>query len=99
MSVKLTLKARMEIREQAKRLAKEEKEKMIQFEKEKNIKRNKEILNIMEQVAEAQLKEETLITQDDICTTIKNNIKKNASIKLEQEETLEDGSVVITINV
>ena len=53
----------------------------------------------MEQVAEAQLREETLITQDDICTTIKNNIKKNASIKLEQEETLEDGSVVITISV
>jgi len=88
MSVRLTLKARMEIREQAKRLA-----------KEKNIKRNKEILNTMEKVAEAQLREETLITQDDICTTIKNNIKKNASIKLEQEETLEDGSVVITISV
>jgi len=88
MSVRLTLKARMEIREQAKRLA-----------KEKNIKRNKEILNTIEKVAEAQLREETLITQDDICTTIKNNIKKNASIKLEQEETLEDGSVVITISV
>lgn len=99
MSVRLTLKARMEIREQAKRLTKEEKEKIIQLEKEKNIKRNKEILNTMEKVAEAQLREESLITQDDICTAIKNNIKKNAFIKLEQEETLEDGSVVITISV
>lgn len=39
------------------------------------------------------------VTQRDICEHIKNKISLNSTMNLLQEEVLEDGSVLLTINM
>ena len=59
----------------------------------------KEILEALNMLDENDKDKELEISQNDICTNIKNKIQQSQTMDLLQEETLEDGSVVLTINV
>lgn len=54
-----------------------------------------EILNTLEEITDLSLEEQ----QNMICENIREKVAKNPSMNLLEEETLEDGSVVLTINV
>ena len=53
----------------------------------------------MNQLNAAEAEQLRAKQQKEICNRIKAQIEKNANYELVQEETCEDGSVVITINV
>ena len=61
--------------------------------------KSQEILNAVNQLNAAEAEQLRAKQQKEICNRIKAQIEKNANYELVQEETCEDGSIVITINV
>ena len=60
---------------------------------------SEEILTALEELDRERNPVKQQETMELICNNIKDNITKSDNINLIQEETLEDGSVVLTISV
>ena len=61
---------------------------------------NKPNTNLKNQINSKSTKEKTAIDiQKQICNNIKSKIAKSSSMKLEQEEVLEDNSILLTISI
>ena len=60
---------------------------------------SKEEINEKINVVEKDIQEQIKSVQQQICQNIKNNVKNNPEMNIEQEEVLEDNSIVLTINL
>lgn len=58
-----------------------------------------EIEQEMELIDEDEVEEQIISVQEQVCETIRNKVSNNTTMKIENEEILEDNSVVITISI
>ena len=72
---------------------------MIEKQLEKYGLSKEEIKEEVELIDEDEVEEQIISVQEQVCETIKNKVSNNTTMKIENEEVLEDNSVVITISL
>ncbi len=72
---------------------------MIEKQLEKYGLTEEEIEQEMELIDEDEVEEQIISVQEKVCETIRNKVSNNTTMKIENEEILEDNSVVITISI